>query len=210
MSGAPGRTRLTRPLVVLIGLAASLALAGTTALEWIRATAPDLTGTVIDVSVTGQEAAPGVLALALVGAAASVASALSSRWLRWVTGSVLLAAGAGAAVLALGTSLDPEAASRGGVARATGVLGGEVHASAGNWPLLALVPAVLVAATGVAVLTVGGRWSSGSRYRSAAVKAPTGPAALPQEDPAAAWDALTRGEDPTADDDEPSRPDVAE
>ena len=95
-------------------------------------------------------------------------------------------------------------------ARATGVLGGEVHASAGNWPLLALVPAVLVAATGVAVLTVGGRWSSGSRYRSAAVKAPTGPAALPQEDPAAAWDALTRGEDPTADDDEPSRPDVAE
>ena len=111
MSGAPGRTRLTRPLVVLVGLAASLALAGTTALEWIRATAPDLTGTVIDVSVTGQEAAPGVLALALVGAAASVASALSSRWLRWVTGSVLLAAGAGAAVLALGSSLDPELSS---------------------------------------------------------------------------------------------------
>lgn len=200
--------RLTKPVVVLLGLASSLALAGTTALEWVRATAPDLTGTVLEVSVTGQDAAPAVLALALVGAAASLASALSSRWVRWATGPVLLIAGGVAAVLAAGAAMDPEGAARAGVARATGVLGGEIHATAGTWPLIAMVPAVVVALAGIAVLIAGGRWRSGSRYRSAAVAAPSGAAASPQEDPAAAWDALTRGEDPTAEGDTDTRTDT--
>lgn len=189
--------RLTKPVVVLLGLASSLALAGTTALEWLRATAPDLTGTVIEVPVPGQEAAPAVMALGLVGAAASLASALSSVWVRWVTGPVLVLTGATAAVLSAGVFLDPEAAARAGVARATGLLGGDLHATTGTWPLLAVVPAVLVALAGLAVLVAGGRWRTGSRYRSAAVAAPQAAAASPQDDPAAAWDALTRGQDPT-------------
>ena len=45
----------------------------------------------------------------------------------------------------------------------------------------------------VVVLVVGGRWPVGTRYRSAAVAA----TADPGQDPAAAWDALTRGEDPS-------------
>lgn len=211
--------RLTKPVVVLLGLAASLALAGTTALEWLRATAPDLTGTVIEVPVTGQEAAPAMMALGLVGAAASLASALSSVWVRWVTGPVLVLAGATAAVLSAGVALDPGAAARAGVARATGVLGGDLHATASTWPLLAVVPAVLVALAGLAVLVAGGRWRTGSRYRSAAVAAPQSAAASPQDDPAAAWDALTRGQDPSdvdepdaggLDNDQPRRGDVAE
>lgn len=213
------RERLTRPVVVLLGLAASLALAGTTALQWLSATAPDLTGTVIEVPVTGQEAAPAVMALGLVGAAASLASALSSTWVRWVSGPVLVLAGAAAAVLSVGVVLDPEAAARAGVARATGVLGGDLNATASTWPLLAVVPAVMVALAGLAVLLAGGGWATGSRYRSAAVAAPQHASRLPEDDPAAAWDALTRGQDPTQDDapdvekpdeDQPRRGDVAE
>lgn len=211
--------RVTRPVVVLLGLAASLALAGTTAQEWLSASAPDLTGTVIEVPVTGQEAAPAVMALGLVGAAASLASALSSVWMRWVTGPVLVLAGATAALLSVGVLLDPGAAARAGVARATGVLGGDLHATTSTWPLLAVVPAVLVALAGLAVLAAGGHWRTGSRYRSAAVAASQAAAASPQDDPAAAWDALTRGEDPTElaesdaekpDEEQPRRTDVAE
>lgn len=203
-----GTVPLTRPVVVIAGLAGALALAGITALDWIRATAPDLTGTVLEVAVSGQEAAPAVLALALVAAAASLASALSSRWLRWVTGPVLVLAGALAGVLSALVALDPEAAARSGVGRATGVIGGELNAGATAWPLLALVPALLVVLAGLAVLVVGGRWRSGSRYRSAA--APAEGTIAPEDDPAAAWDALTRGEDPSVDPEPPGRRGMAE
>jgi hypothetical protein len=81
------------------------------------------------------------------------------------------------------------------------VVGASIEASATSWPLLALVPALGVIATGVVVLLVGRTWPVGSRYRSAAVAASADPA----EDPAAAWDALTRGEDPSLEDqDDPS------
>ena len=133
-------------------------------------------------TVTGSDAAPAVLALSLVAIAASLATGLSSRWLRFLTGPVLLATGAGSAIAALGVVQDPEQAARSAVASATGVLGGDV-----------LTAAMAVAVLGIVVLVVGGRWRVGTRYRSAAVAA----TADPGQDPAAAWDALTRGEDPS-------------
>lgn len=197
--GAPSR-RLT----VLAGIVAGAALVGATRTTWAMATANDLTGAAQDVAVTGSDAAPTVLALGLVALAASLATSLSSTWVRYVTGPVLLAAGLGAGWSAVAVVLDPTGASGSATAEATGVVGGQVQAEVTSWPLLTLVPALLVTLIGVVVLRVGRTWPAGTRYRSAAVAAP----ADPEQDPAAAWDALTRGEDPSAEDDEadPHRP----
>ena len=114
--------------------------------------------------------------------------------MRFVTGPVLIVAGLGAAWSSFAVTLDPQGAAAGAVTEATGVVGSQVDAAATTWPLLAILPALVLCAIGVVVLLVGGRWPRGTRYRSAAVAAPSDPA----EDPAAAWDALTRGEDPSA------------
>ena len=190
---AARRPRPGRRTTVLAGTAASALLAGATRPTWIDAAAPDLTGTLQQVDVPGAEAAPAVLALALVAIAASLATSLPSAWLRFVTGPVLVLTGGGAALAALGVLRDPTAAAGSAVATATGVLGSGLEAETTTWPLLTLAPALAVAAVGVLVLLVGGSWPRRDRYRSAAVTV----TADPSEDPAAAWDALTRGEDPS-------------
>lgn len=196
-SARPERpVRLSRRATVLAATAASALLAGATRTSWIHATAPDLTGTVQQVEVMGAEAAPAVLALSLAAIAASLATSLSSAWLRFLTGPVLIAAGAGAAFAAYSAAQAPQDAAGSAVASATGVLGAAVQAEATAWPLLTLIPALAVAVVGVLVLVVGRTWPTGSRYRSAALAAPAR-RGDPAEDPAAAWDALTRGEDPS-------------
>ncbi|ASK66962.1 hypothetical protein CFK39_15390 [Brachybacterium avium] len=187
--GLPGR-RTT----VLAGTAASALLAGTTRTTWIDATAPDLTGTLQQVDVLGADAAPAVLALSLVAIAASLATSLSSSWLRFLTGPVLLLTGAGAMLAAFAVVREPAAAAGSAVTSATGVVGSALGAETTAWPLLALAPSLAVLAVGVLVLLAGGTWPRRDRYRSAAVTT----AADPADDPAAAWDALTRGEDPSA------------
>lgn len=193
-AGAGARSRVpARRTVVLLGIAAAAALAGSTRPVWLTASAPDLTGNLQQVPVTGAEAAPAVMALALVALAAALLTSLSAAWLRLLTGPVLTLAGLGAALSALGAYREPAEASRSAVTSATGVAGTAVEASSTVWPLLSLAPAALVLAIGVLMLAVGGRWPRRTRYRSAAVVATADPA----DDPAAAWDALSRGEDPT-------------
>ncbi len=190
-------TLLTRRGAVLLGVIAAAALAGTTRAVWIRAVAPDLTGTVQTVETVGTQAAPALLALALVALAAALATSLSGRWVRFVTGPVLIAAGIGSG-FAIGAVLtDPESAARSAVAQRTGVAGGDLVAHLEVWPWLALVPCVLVIAVGVLVLVRGGAWVVSSRWSRG-----TEPVTDPQDDPAAVWDALSRGEDPTDHDEE--------
>lgn len=196
----PARRGPGRRPVVLAGIVAAGALAGSTRTVWVQALAPDLTGTAQSVDVVGGDAAPAVLALALVGLAAAVTTSLSSRWVRLVTGPVMVLAGIGAGLAALDVRGDPVAASTRAVAAVTGVVGGDAQAAATAWPLLALVPALALAGIGVLVLLVGGRWPHGSRYRRTGETTAAHRAADPSQDPAAAWDALTRGEDPSAED----------
>ena len=194
MSTQPPRTarRPGRRLTVLAATAASALLIGATRTTWTAATAPDLTGAAQSVAVTGADAAPAVLALAIVALAAALATSLSSTWVRFVTGPVLIASGLGAAWTAFAVHRDPVSASGSAVSSATGVVGSEMSATATVWPLLAVLLGLIA----------GRSWPVGTRYRSPAVAAPSDPS----RDPAAAWDALTRGEDPSLgpEDEEPS------
>lgn len=190
---------LTRRRAVLLALLSAVVLAGLTRAVWVSASGADLSGTIVDIDVTGQQAAPPVLALALAAGAAAAATSLSSRWVRWVTGPVLVLCGAGAAA-AVGVLLaDPVSAARPAVIERTGVTGGQIAADAGALPLLALVPAALLIALGAGVLLAGGRWPlrTRSRFERDARESERAAAADPGEDPAAVWDALSRGEDPS-------------
>lgn len=172
-AAAGRRHRLAgRAPVVLAGILASALLAGSTRPVWVQVVASDLTGAEQVLGVTGGDAAPAVLALALAALAAAVATSLSSRWVRFVTGPVMILAGGGAAVSALAARREPGAAAAGAVAESTGVVGGAVQAAATVWPLLSALAAVLVLLLGAVVLVLGGRWPRGGRHRSAALAAP--------------------------------------
>ena len=168
-------------------------LLASTRTVWTEATGADLAGTAQAIEVTGADAAPAVMAVGLVALAASLATSLSSRWIRLVTGPVLILAGLLSAASMIGVIVDPAAASAAAVSQATGVIGAQSAASATIWPVLSLLPAAAVTGMGALVLAVGGRWPQGTRYRRATLTVTADPA----EDPAAAWDALTRGDDPS-------------
>ncbi|MDO5661671.1 MAG: Trp biosynthesis-associated membrane protein [Brachybacterium sp.] len=209
---------MKRAHAVLLGLLLAGTLFGLTRATWIQATAPDLAGGTLDVAVSGAAAAPAVVALSLVALSAALATALSGRLVRFVTGPVMVAAGIGAILAVLDLRRDPVGASRSAIAEATGMVGAGSTAEPTMLSLLPLVPAVLLVLLGALVLLIGGRWRQRTRFRreEEAGAAPSGaspradaPTVDPGEDPAGTWDALSRGEDPTHDDIEDTRSDGA-
>lgn len=137
---------------------------------------------------TGAELVPGVRALGLVGLAGVVALAATRRTGRTVVGVLLLLTGTGvvAAVLApdLGAQTLPAEAATGKVATTV-------------WPWLTAAGGLLLAAAGLLTVVRGRSWAAlGQRYEAPAA---VGTAAAPQEPTERSlWEALDRGEDPTA------------
>ncbi|MDT7570517.1 MAG: hypothetical protein QOE05_691 [Actinomycetota bacterium] len=137
--------------------------------------------------VEGSRLAPGARALALVGLA-GVAAVLATRRLgRVAVGVLLVAAGGGIFAVVARALADPDAAVRraGPSVDVTLAPGQDL----GSWPYLALLGAVLVAASGLLVVIRGRSWAAMSeRYDAPAAKTPR---------ESSLWDALDRGEDPT-------------
>jgi hypothetical protein len=193
---------VTRRVAVVATLACGAALGGSAAGTWVTARAwTPLSERAI--AVTGLDASPVLGATALLLVACGLALAMAGR----ATGRGIAVVVVGAALLAgvscLTVALDPAGPARGAARADVGVAGVEAAAST---PLPWLARAVAAAAAGLGVWTavaVGG-WTRGasgaSRYRrvTGAEGAADGtPTAGPGEDDVAAWDALTRGEDPT-------------
>lgn len=150
--------------------------------------------------VSGGQLAPGASALGLVGLAGVVALAATRRWGRVVVGVLLLAVGAAVAVLVARTlgSLTSRALAVDGV-RAVGAAPADVGATA--WPVVALLGAALLALSGVLVGVRGPRWAGLSRRYESPVAAPADDVPAPTPGPVterSLWEALDRGDDPTA------------
>jgi uncharacterized membrane protein (TIGR02234 family) len=150
------------------------------------------------VVVVGRHAASAATGLGLLGLAA-LAGVLATRGLwRRLVGAVVALAG-----LAAIWSVWVGGGDRGWRTYATRATSDGVHVVAARaaWPWVALAAAVLMTIGGLLVAVVGHRWPGWSgRYDGAAPPQPTPAAtAAPHE----LWDALDRGEDPTA------SPDVA-
>ncbi len=188
---------MRRVHVVMGLLAVAIALFAVSRAPWVHVSAAGATGRVA-LAGSGSEVAAAVSACAVVLGAAAVAVTLAGRR---AYGVILGLAGL-ASLVAAGDSfrvfLQPAAAGAELVASATGASGSAVAASATFWPWVSIVVAVVGLVCVVAGFSARPRGTS-SRFEPAG-EAGAGPAVepAPGEDPAGAWDALSRGDDPTS------------
>jgi hypothetical protein len=146
-------------------------------------------GAAVALSVTGHQVASSLPALGIALLALSFAIVAASGVMRRLVGVVI--------VIVSGTAVGVSIAARSDVSaalerREVGAQGIVVHATANGWWLVATIGGLLAVAAGVMTVIRANRWSAmGERYDA--------PQSKPAADPAAgAWEALDRGEDPTA------------
>jgi uncharacterized membrane protein (TIGR02234 family) len=141
-------------------------------------------------TATGHAVAPSLPALGIALLALSLAILASRGLLRRVVGIVVVVLAAAALAVAVSARGDVDAALE---HREVGVQGLAVHATANGWWLVAAVGAAIgVLAGALTVLRSRGWTAMGAKYDAPSAQRPV-------RDPAAAtWDALDRGEDPTA------------
>ncbi|KNX37283.1 Trp biosynthesis-associated membrane protein [Luteipulveratus halotolerans] len=186
---------MTSKRTVLLGsLVAAVVLLACGGRTWVEGAVHDAVLRNSTVSVSGNDAAGGVVAAALVGAAATVATATGGRVVRWVGAVATLLAGVLAVVLTVGVLVDPAGVVGEHAAETTGRTGSvDADGSVTVWVWLSLLGAVLLTAAGGLALAGIRRWVGlSSRY-----DAPTGEARSARE--ASDWDRLSQGQDPTVD-----------
>lgn len=151
------------------------------------------------VTTAGDVAGGALSALSLASLALFAALTIAGRIFRIVLGVLQTLLGLSIA-LSAGTALaDPVAASGTPITSATGVAGADSLAdlvdsvTATAWPWVALVVGVAAGLLGIAVVVFSGLWPQATRKYSATRLVAADPAA----DPAAAWDTLSGGDDPT-------------
>jgi uncharacterized membrane protein (TIGR02234 family) len=156
--------------------------------------------------LTGRAVDAAPTALALVALAGLVAVLATRGLARRVVGVVLAAAGAGLVWRAMSAASAVSAARAGALEHADhpGISAGGTRAPTvltnGSWPALTIACGVLVLLAGVLVATCGHRWSAMSaRYENqpATEAAATDDGATARA-AASMWNALDRGDDPTA------------
>ncbi|MHC5796234.1 Trp biosynthesis-associated membrane protein [Lacisediminihabitans sp. FW035] len=208
---APRRLKSVTLLVAIL-------LSGITLLawtgEWFSLTLKEsATGRPV-LGVTGDVAAPALIALALASLALVAALAISGPFFRVVLGVLQVVIGFTVALSAVLAVSNPVRASEAAVSAVTGVGGSRSIAalvtavSQTAYPVIAIVVGILTMALGVFVLATGRRWpGSSGRYRQPVVLEDSEGSAGPGEDPdtedAAAhavsdWDTLSGGSDPTS------------
>jgi uncharacterized membrane protein (TIGR02234 family) len=190
-----------RGLLLLAGVAGAVLALGAGAPTWVGGSVQTATGSVA-VLVDGRDAAPVATALALVSLAAVVASTLGRRVARAVAAVVLVLGGAGTIAASLAVSTDPAAALTSPARAASGTTGVSLDGapSVRPWPVVSAAGGVLVLVAGAGVLVRSRRWAATTAVTSTRhERDATRPAvtSTPEDDPAAAWDSLTHGEDPT-------------
>lgn len=198
-AGPAGRRRGRGRTAALLVLA-TLVTAGSSVPVWLRASGSSALRGEVEVPVTGTQAAPAVLAAAVALLAAAAAVGLVGRAGRWVVAAVVAAAGATVVASALAVLGDPEGSARVVVASVTGVGALAGPAAPTVWPWVAAAVGVLDVLAAVAVVVGSRRWSAPTRRYTTpdrdASRAERAPGADPDDD-RSAWDALSRGEDPS-------------
>ncbi|WP_239070143.1 Trp biosynthesis-associated membrane protein [Cellulomonas chitinilytica] len=160
---------------------------------WLTTTGTTPLRGTVPVSVSGSQVAPGIFAAAVALLAAAAAVALVGRVGRWVVAVVVLGCGVLVAVAAGSVIADPLAAAAPVVAEVTGVghISGPVQTTA--WPWVAVVAGAVVVLGALWFVRSSAGWAGASRrHEAAAGRAVDGP-----DDERSAWDALSRGDDPS-------------
>ena len=184
----PGRLKLS--VILGAALLGALSLAAWTQ-PWFTL---DVTGA-HPVVVTGQVAAPALSALGLAALALAAALSIAGVVVRYVLGGLHALIGVLAAASSVIAILNPIRASLPAVTAVVGESGLTAvsalvtSVSLTVWPWVAVLLGVLTAALGIVTLATARRWPGPTRkYESAPSR---------DDSPAAHWDALSAGDDPT-------------
>ena len=188
---APPATNRRRAILVVLALALAAMASGVPV--WMRTAGSTALQGFVPVQVTGTQAAPAVPAAALVLLAAGIAIGLAGPIGRWVVvGSVLLS-GLLQVASAASALTNPGPAARSVVGAATGVETLATPVTLTVWPTIALGVGVLVLLAGAWLGATSRRWVRPSERHDGG----RGTTAPVPDDDQAAWDALTRGHDPS-------------
>lgn len=187
--------RSPRGRLVLTVLACAAILFGLGQTPWLNAQTRTLAGTETFIAVQGSDAAPVVIALALVAAAAAFTFAIGRRGLALGSAGVITLTGIVVVAAVVQALTNPVGAAAGAVAENTGILGGSLSVSATAWPYPAAVIGVLLAGTGIRAIRTAARVHNVAPTRYARHAEATD--ASPTVNSAAAWDSLSHGHDPT-------------
>ncbi|GAB2478092.1 hypothetical protein GCM10027063_19320 [Promicromonospora xylanilytica] len=213
---------MTRTRTVLALLVLGALTFGTGSPTWVTTTVATALEPEVAVTAAGTSAAPGVGAGALVLLAAGIACALTGRVARYIALVVAAAAGVLVVTSTLVVVSDPVPAATAAASATSGVTELTSPVTLTLWPWAALVTGVLavVVALWAAAAARGWAATSGRHERTDPSATPPGTAtpatdASPAEPPAGevvapepgsdddqidphdAWDALSRGDDPT-------------
>ncbi len=187
---------------LLVLLAASVGVLAAYGATWAAVTVPFFTGAGAEsgpgrqLLLSGRDLAPLGAAMGWVGLAGIAALLATRTWGRRVTGGIVAIAGGCAGVIGVVFGLTEAASGSGGafVEAALGLDAQPVDVTVSAWWIVAALAGLAMAACGIVAVVDGAAWPRlGARYsRSVAGGAPVTAAAT--------WDALDRGEDPTAGD----------
>lgn len=173
---------------VVLALLAAVLLFVASGAHWAHGTGRRPAGTsfvTVHASVTGHAVAAVVEAVALLALVAAVAVPATRRRGRVVAGLLVLAGGVAGVVGSVASRGDARRHVRDALPSGASVVGDP-------WWVVAVVGSLLLAAVGAILVVRGPRWSAlSSRYEPPAKRS-----ALSGD--AGTWDALDRGEDPTA------------
>lgn len=195
-----GSPRRLKNLTMLAGvLLSGLTLFAWTG-QWFALTIDGKDSGTTALAVTGDTAAPALVALALAGLALVGALAIAGRVIRIVLGVLEVLIGFTAGLSAVVALTDPVRAAETLISSSTGVSGTKSIAalvtavSVTAWPWIAAVLGLAIMALGVVIVVTGRRWPSSSKKYQAV--------RLEEEEvganPAADWDSLSNGGDPTS------------
>lgn len=196
MRGPRGLKNFTLLIGLLLSGLILLAWTG----QWYSITLTGSENAQVAISITGDIAAPALIALALAGLALVAALAIAGPFFRAVLGVLQALIGVTVALSSFLAINDPVKASADAITKATGVSGSAsvarlvVNVSASPWPWFALVVGAVSFALGIFVVGSSRRWPGSSRRYQPARLDPADPGANAVSD----WDTLSGGSDPTS------------
>lgn len=192
------RRRLYGPIVLGLLAAGALALFAVTR-SWASATVRTPGVPIDQVETTGADAAPVLVALAIVVIAAGLAVVASGGWFRQVVGLTIAAVAAWAALRALSVDVAGAPMARALVDSPANLGAAHPVAQVSAWPVVTGVAFLIAAVLGIAVLLFGRQWPRmASRYdRPAATPELHTREQLTDTDDVDLWRALDDGRDPT-------------
>jgi len=208
MAGEPpavDRRELAVAVAVLLAGAALALVVAQAPWVHVRSGTPGTVAVLVQVplvlDVTGTDAAPAVVPLAVLALAGAVGLLATRGWARSVLAALLVLTGAAVLVSAVRVLLAPRAGTAAALAHQSIDAAAAAHATytlAWWWPLLAAFGGVLVAGAAAFAVLRGRRWPAmGARF-DAPARAAAGGGRLYGD----AWSALDRGEDPTLGDEQ--------